>query len=144
MGAPALKIIRVDPAKHAAFLTKFQPQFTNIKPLPITALNSVWWVAYDGDKPAAFAVIAKSVMLRKTGYLARAGVVKRYRGLGLQKALIRTRLKYAAHQGWHLALTETYDNPPSANSLISCGFRMYHPKKPWGTEGATYWMKDIR
>jgi hypothetical protein len=46
--------------------------------------------------------------------------------------------------GWNWLISDTYKNPPSANSLISCGYRTFAPSRPWGFDGAIYWRKKIR
>lgn len=78
-------------------------------------------------------------------FLCRAGVLEAYRGKGLQKRMIRLRLRYAkAHRG-KLAITyTTKENFASANSLISCGFRLYDPEWAWAGREMLYWQKDLK
>jgi hypothetical protein len=40
-------------------------------------------------------------------------------------------------------ITDTYLNPASSNSLISCGFRLFEPSNPWGARGTLYWRKKL-
>ena len=54
-----------------------------------------------------------------------------------------TRVDKARRLGWNWLITDTYDNPASSNSLISCGFKLYDPNVPWGTKGALYWRKKL-
>jgi hypothetical protein len=63
--------------------------------------------------------------------------------MGLQKRLIRVRERMARELGWAWLITDTFQNPPSANSLISCGFKNFAPTKPWGFAGANYWRKKL-
>jgi hypothetical protein len=40
-------------------------------------------------------------------------------------------------------ITDTSDNPSSANNLIACGYRIYRPTEPWGFNHTIYWTKDL-
>jgi hypothetical protein len=40
-------------------------------------------------------------------------------------------------------ITDTSDNPSSANNLIACGYRIYRPTDPWGFNHTIYWTKDL-
>lgn len=102
-----------------------------------------WWLAYDDKEPIAFAGMHKSRSWHNVGYMCRVGVLPEYRGNGLQKRLIRTRLAHAKRHGWVAVITDTYDNPPSSNSLISCGFKLYNPENPWSFKNALYWIKRL-
>lgn len=106
-------------------------------------LGGSWWIAYDGELPVGFAGLQQSSKWIDTGYLCRSGVIRSHRGLGLQKRLIRVRERKARLDGWNWLITDTYKNPASSNSLISCGFRTYLPSAPWGFDGAIYWRKRL-
>lgn len=103
-----------------------------------------WWIAYDGKKPIGFCGVSPSVSWRNTGYMCRAGVKYEYRGMGIHNRLIRVRTRFAKAVGWTHLVTDTTNNCPSANNLIANGFKMYKPSKPWGLEGACYWIKKLR
>lgn len=111
---------------------------------PYNVKNGHWWIAYDGDTPVGFAGIAQSVKWSDAGYLCRAGVLRSHRGKGIQKRLIRVRERKARQVGWNWVISDTFDNPASSNSLISCGYRLFAPSKPWGFKGALYWRKKIQ
>jgi GNAT superfamily N-acetyltransferase len=102
-----------------------------------------WWVAFDGTNPIGFAGMVQSIRWSDAGYMCRAGVVRSHRGKGLQKRLIRVRERKARQLGWNWLVTDTRGNPPSGNSLISCGFRLFTPSNPWGHEDAIYWRKAL-
>jgi GNAT superfamily N-acetyltransferase len=102
-----------------------------------------WWLVHFEGDVVGFAGISASRSWLKTGYLCRAGVLPGHRGHGLQKRLIKVRLKKAKALGWTHAITDTRDNPASSNSLISCGFRMYRATNPWGFADACYWRKSL-
>jgi GNAT superfamily N-acetyltransferase len=78
-----------------------------------------------------------------TGYLCRAGVLSGYRGHGIQKKLIRARIRQAKALGWNWLVTDTYLNPASSNSLIATGFKLFEPSKPWGATQTLYWRKKL-
>lgn len=103
-----------------------------------------WWVTKSGDSDAAFAGLKPSVRHPGVGYLALSGVLKKFRGHGLQRKLIRLRIRHAKRLGWTAVVTETIDNIHSANNLIDCGFRMYEPEFRWSKcKEAIYWRKLI-
>jgi len=45
--------------------------------------------------------------------------------------------------GWSWVITDTTNNPASANSLISCGFKIYRPGNPWSFRNAIYWKYKV-
>jgi len=104
-----------------------------------------WFVAFERRAgPVGFAGMVRSAKFSDCVYLCRSGVKEEHRGNGLQKKLIYARLKRARIMGMNWAVTETYENPPSSNSLISCGFRLYNPSDPWAGEGALYWRCKLK
>jgi GNAT superfamily N-acetyltransferase len=105
--------------------------------------HGVWWIGYDGDEPACFAGLWPSRNWPKAGYLARSGVLPLYRGLGLQRRLIRLRERRARALGYRFVVTDTCDNPHSSNNLIAAGYRMFVPPKLWGPDGSNYWRKEL-
>lgn len=102
-----------------------------------------WWIALNGKEPAGYAGMIPSVRVANAGYLCRAGVLPKFRGHGLQKKLIRLRVAHAKRLGWSVVFSDTIENPASGNSLIACGFRLYYPDKPYGSDGALYWRLRI-
>lgn len=111
---------------------------------PLHPKEGYWWIAYtETGVPAAFCSLKSSVRWAETGYLSRAGVLWGHRGKGLQKRLIRVRIARARHLGWQWLLSDTSENPASANSLIACGFKMYEPAQPYGLKTSVYWRRRI-
>jgi GNAT superfamily N-acetyltransferase len=106
--------------------------------------NGWWYVAYDENMvPVGFAGVVPSLRWGDCGYLCRAGVLPSHRGHGLQKKLIRARVKKARQLGWNWLVTDTYENPASSNSLISTGFKLFDPTKPWGANKTLYWRLKL-
>ncbi len=113
------------------------------EPRPIAGDD--WWIAYKDGLPVGFASMkAIPVGDGETGaYLSRSGVLSKARGRGIQKRLIRARVHYAKKQGLTFIVTDTTDNPASANSLIAEGFKMYHPERRWAFPTSNYWFKKL-
>jgi len=103
-----------------------------------------WWLAWGEDGAVAgFASLHPSKRWLETGLLSRAGVLLHYQGHGLQKKLIRARERHARRLGWGWMISDTTDNPASANSLISCGYRIYEPRWPYRVNETLYWRKKL-
>jgi GNAT superfamily N-acetyltransferase len=102
-----------------------------------------WWIATANGVDIGFAGLVRTVSWTDCGYLCRAGVVPTARGQGLQKQFIRVRLRQAKALGWKWVITDTTDNPASANSLIATGFKLFQPTKPWGFKNTLYWRRKL-
>jgi GNAT superfamily N-acetyltransferase len=137
-------IKRVDPDKYELAIRRLQKQCLPADE-PLDCSTGYWWLAWGEDgRLAGFCSLHASQQWGLTGYLSRAGVVLHYQGYGLQKRLIRARERLAKRLGWIWLITDTTHNPASANNLISCGFKMYSPTRPYMTEGAVYWRKRVK
>jgi len=111
---------------------------------PFDTTQGWWWIVYDAHNlPCAFAGLVPSLRWLDTGYLCRAGVLPSHRGQGVQKRLIRARVRQARALGWNWLITDTYQNPASSNSLISTGFKLFEPTKPWGAILTLYWRLKL-
>jgi GNAT superfamily N-acetyltransferase len=110
---------------------------------PLATTTGWWWIAYHSGQPVGFCGLRRSAQWFDTAYLCRAGVLKQFRGKGLQKRLIRVRERHAKRLKMNWLITDTYNNPQSANSIISCGFKMFTPSKPWGADETCYWRKKL-
>jgi GNAT superfamily N-acetyltransferase len=102
-----------------------------------------WWIATENGRDIGFAGLVRTVSWTDCGYLCRAGVVPFARGQGLQKKFIHVRIRQAKALGWKWVISDTRLNPASANSLISCGFKMFEPTNPWGCKDTLYWRKKL-
>jgi predicted acetyltransferase len=108
--------------------------------------GSLWWVAWEGKQPVAYAGLRLCSMPenRGLGFLCRAGVVPSHRGRRLQKKMIRIRERAARQLGLKELVTYCIStNSPSLNSLVGCGFRFYSPATKYGGPGAVYLRKEI-
>jgi N-acetylglutamate synthase-like GNAT family acetyltransferase len=110
---------------------------------PVDTNFGCWWIANEAGRDTGFAGLTRTVSWTDCGYLCRAGVVPTARGQGLQKEFIRVRIRQAKAFGWKWLVTDTTDNPASANSLIATGFKMFEPSKPWGFKHTLYWRRKL-
>ena len=110
---------------------------------PYDTNHGYWWIATQDGVDCAFAGLVCSPWWSDCGYLIRCGVVPDMRGQGLQKKFIRVRIRQAKALGLRWLITSTFDNPASANSLISCGFKMFDPTNPWMTKHTSYWRLKL-
>ncbi|MFK4601367.1 hypothetical protein ABIF57_000819 [Bradyrhizobium diazoefficiens] len=45
---------------------------------------------------------------------------------------------------WDSIVSDTTDNPVSANNFIQAGYRLYEPEVPWAWSHTLYWRKRLR
>jgi N-acetylglutamate synthase-like GNAT family acetyltransferase len=103
-----------------------------------------WWIVYtETNKAVGFAGLKQSNQFGDCAFFHRSGVSLEHTGNGLQKRLIKARIRKAKSMGFNWVVSDTTTNPASANSLIHCGFKMYEPSKPWGWEHTCYWRLKL-
>jgi hypothetical protein len=111
---------------------------------PYEPTRGHWWIAYaENGKPVGFAGLVRSTKWTDTGYLCRAGVMDGFTGNGLQLRMIKARIAQAKRLGWNWCITDTTNNPASANSLINAGFKIYTPANKWSFRNAIYWKYKV-
>lgn len=103
-----------------------------------------WWLAYGATDAVAFAGIVPSARARNSGYFCRVGVLTEHRGHGLQLRLMRAVEAHGRRNGWDSIVSDTTDNPASANNFIKAGYRLYEPEEPWGWTRTLYWRKRLK
>ncbi|QWG24980.1 GNAT family N-acetyltransferase [Bradyrhizobium sediminis] len=103
-----------------------------------------WWLGFHGANPIAFAGMVPSTRAHNSGYFCRVGVLKKHCGNALQLRLTRALESRASRNGWSSVVSDTTDNPASANNFIRAGYRLYQPSYPWGYPNTLYWRKSIR
>lgn len=133
-----VRVRKVDPLTYYPILADLQKEcLPSDEPCPVKP-GDIWFIGFDGQEPACFGVVRP--LVAGMWYLARAGVRDKYRGQGLQRRLIKSRIRAAKAQGATTIVTDTTaTNAPSANSLIRCGFRVYVPAWRWALPNSIYW-----
>lgn len=105
-----------------------------------------WWLAYVDGRIAGYAGLRiYREGSKKVGYLCRAGVLKEFRGQGIQKALIKVRDQEARRHKVDICITYVANwNHASANNLIRCGYELYEPEHKYGLKDALYFWKYFK
>lgn len=116
--------------------------FADTAPLPDFA-EGHWWLCYHGSDAVAFIGMIPSTRYPGSGYFERFGVANDHRGHRLGIRLIKAMERRARGLGYRSIVTDTTDNPQSANTLIRAGYRVFRPEYPWSFPIATYWRKDL-
>ena len=108
--------------------------------------DHVYWIAVCDDKIAGYAGLELDREDgTRFGYLCRAGVLKPFRGRGIQRLLIQARDEEARKRGYAMNITYTADwNHASANNLIKEGYLLYSPEWRYGIRGALYFRKSFK
>lgn len=106
--------------------------------------NYVWWILYDDQKPIGFCGIKVNKNLGYV-YLIRSAILKKYRGMGLGKRMIKSRLKYCEEKlGLKYIVTDCHrENLPSISNLKSFGFEQYNPSVLWALDESIYLRKIL-
>ena len=103
-----------------------------------------WWLVRDEAKVnVAFAGMIPAITDLNTGYFTRVGVLHVARGHRLQKRLLSVVERRARKNGWTAIISDTTDNPPSANAMISGGYKIFEPAHRWAFPHSIYWKKDL-
>ena len=103
-----------------------------------------WWLAYRDSAPVGFAGVIPSTHACNAGYFCRVGVLRGHSGNALQLRLMRAMESQARRNGWSAVVSDTTDNPASANNFIRAGYRLYTPKIPWAWPHTLYWRKSVQ
>lgn len=111
---------------------------------PLMPKMGWWWICWRGGEAVGFAGMYLSSRWTDTVYLCRAGILPEHRGHGLQRRLIRARVRMARSIGMTWAVTDTRQNASSANNLIREGFLMIQPSTPWSFRDACYWARRLQ
>lgn len=103
--------------------------------------NSVWWIAWLDGEPVGYCGACPADNGTAL-YLSRAAVLKKARGLGIQKRMIAKRVRYGRKLGCVSIITYTsFYNPASANNLMHARFRLYRPEWAWVGQEFLYWRR---
>lgn len=103
-----------------------------------------WWLVCCGGEPIGFGGLVPSTHAPNSGYFCRVGILGPHRGRGLQLRLMRAVETQARRNGWDYVVSDTTDNPASANNFIKAGYRLYQPQSPWGWAHTLYWRRPMK
>lgn len=91
-----------------------------------------YWLAYADGHIAGHCSMALLKENDGVGYLTRAGVLDKYRGLGIHRRMLNVRKRCAKKLNLRALITyAAADNVYSINNLWAAGFRAYHPENNW-------------
>lgn len=123
-------------------LTKHIYVYWGLKPQGDWATPHFWyWVAYDKEQWIAYAALRSHS--DEILYAGPAFVKEGYRGKGLQKRLLKARIRFSKKIGYKRVISSTdTDNIWSSNSLITCGFKLIPPWEGISPKGL-FWEKII-
>ncbi len=105
-----------------------------------------WWVVYADGEPVGFGGLQLFNYFKpKFGFIFLTGVLKEHQGKGIKKKIVRCMEKKLRSLGiTRLVSYASYWNLPSANSLLSMGYKLYKPSDPdWGMKGAYFLRKEL-
>lgn len=103
--------------------------------------NRDWWVILDDGKIIAYCGCIYSC---NVCIFNRAWVHKNYRGLGLQRKMIKARINAAYKNDCYVCVTYTTPcNTPSANNLIKTKFLLFDPEYKYAGKGMLYFRKKL-
>ena len=105
--------------------------------------DMVCWIAWHKEEPVGFCILTN--MGKSIAYLSRSGVLKEYRGHGLQRRMIRVRESYAKKQNFTKIITYTkIYNIKSSHNLQKCNFWLYRPEYEYADKDCLYWIKELK
>ncbi|HJW33137.1 MAG TPA: GNAT family N-acetyltransferase [Holophagaceae bacterium] len=105
-----------------------QDDWRNLEPPFVTPLGlpDAWgFLAFVEGEPAGGGMLG---IVGGVALLSGDGVIPKFRGRGIQKALIRARLAFARDRGCDVACAGTAPSTASQRSYEACGFRAAYPK----------------
>jgi GNAT superfamily N-acetyltransferase len=103
--------------------------------------GSYWWLVKKGTEFVGFAGLRDYSC--GVGYLVRCGILPSARGNGLQRRLIRARVRFAKSAGFKRLVSDTCGVPESSNNLYRAGFTMFTPERAWALPASVYWEKYL-
>jgi len=104
--------------------------------------NHVWFLAKVGREIVGWAGV--TIKPNQVASICRTGVFPEFQGQGIKRKLVRAMERYAVKQGCTMMTSYCLiDNIPSANSLISSGYKLYIPEYIWAEGDWLYWRKRI-
>lgn len=141
------KITEVAGLNSSADIERFNKAFPDDF-LPLTPwhlAHGYWWLVTEGPHTVGFAGSVPFTPFEQYGYFKRVAILPDHRGNGLQKHLILAAEQRAiiSTEWTHMVSSCHYENMGSANSFISCGYKLCRPERPWEPE-SLFWIKPLQ
>lgn len=106
-----------------------------------------WWVLYHAGDIVGFSGLeVHEYWEPPSGFIFLTGVLPEHRNKGLKKRLVRAMERYLKGKLGidRMVSYASYDNYPSANSLIAIGYKLYKPTaRNWGLRWAYFFEKKL-
>lgn len=126
-----MKSIKVRETLDIKEWTRIHDQIFNIEKHYPEECEFYWMATVDGE-PAGICSMALLKQNEGWGYFTRAGVLKKFRGLGIHKKMITVRKRLAKKLKLEGIITYAHkDNTASINHLMQKGFIAYIPENQW-------------
>lgn len=108
------------------------------------ASNTYHWIARDNETGKPIGFCSCSDIGHGTIFLSRAGVLRKYRGRGLQKKFIQIRERFCKYNEKTTIITYvSEDNYPSFVNLIKMNYKIYIPEWQYAGQGFFYFKKSV-
>lgn len=117
--------LTVRPTKRMILIEELNRKHFSSNPLK-NLHNKVFFLAKQGREVVGWCAL--TIHPYEKAEIYRTGVLEEFRNQGIKKRMVRAMERYAVKQG--ITLMTSYcstDNVESANSLISCGYKLYIP-----------------
>lgn len=135
-------MIRIRRCKDLEVIKKLQAEIFDPDDWVVGLGLHYWFVAWDGGEPVAFGGL--QVYTNKVGFLSLSGVLPSHRGIGLQRRLIKSRVRLAYRLNCLRLVTYTVcNNPTSMRSILRCDFQPYWPEHAWAGEEVVYFERNL-
>lgn len=143
--APRIPVsCRVHRTKNVHEISRIQRILNEEDGLPVVDIEGrLWWGAF---LPGGVAIAMSAIRVSQEGciWLSTCGVLPAYRGQGIQRRLIKARLKHADLLNLPAYTYTINGNHASARNLITCGFKPCTPPPEhfgkWaGSRDVLYW-----
>lgn len=106
--------------------------------------KSYHWIARDkcAGEPIGFCSVSdfgEGIL-----FLSRSGLLRKYRGRGIQRRFIKLRERFASRNDFEKIITYTLkDNYSSMASLIKSGYKVYNPEYNYVGDNVIYFIKEL-
>lgn len=134
-------IRRVDGDEYADDLERLQLA-TELPKCPYD--DADWFCTFFEGHPVGYLAIMQSrIYPARCAYLVRVGVLPQHRGNRLQLRMMRAAERFVRREAYVEIVSDTTQNPHSANNFIRAGYETFIPITRWSFDDAIYWRKRL-